>query len=248
MEHEVSGSGSVNVNDHGYDDSDRWSSSADPGGSRPLGLPMPVQIHPYSSRPTSPPIAGSSGSGFGLSFLTSAFRKSVSASSITSVGSKSTEPRSQLHHYPSLVSMGATSWTGSRTGTYYTAHSDVGVDEGGNRLSGPPGTAVGNGAVNTPIAKTKGTGSLSLSTSTVLNNSVDANTAPVPSLPLLPVSHTLPQPQGPNHSRPNDTNTTLRGSNARAHLRTPAAHRVRADPHLARAGGSTHGVIDLAER
>jgi hypothetical protein len=39
---------------------------------------------------------------------------------------------------------------------------------------------------------------------------------------------------------------------AKAHLRTPAAHRVRADPHpqlaITRAGRSTHGVIDLVEQ
>jgi len=152
--------------------------------------------------------------------------------------------------------MGATSGTGSRTETYYTALSDAGVEWGESGVSDLP-TVVGMGMVNASRPKTMGSRSRSPSlrdslsayaypgSSRLPNVIPGQNPQPPPAAPLppLPVIHAPPQNQTPDPSR---------DSRARAHISPPSAHRVRADPHpqppIARAGKSTHGVIGLARQ
>jgi hypothetical protein len=249
MEREGSGSSlSIDAYDQGYN-KDRWSSAADPGGSHPRRLPeshLQSHLQPYSSRPASPSSPG--GFGMGLSLLTSAFRKSLSVSSTITESSNSRNP---LHHYPSVASMGATSGT---TGTYYSAQSDSGADEDGRRLSGTLGTGVRMGMVessNPRIYEKRSQSPSRTSYSGIPNASGSHLPSPLPPVPPPPAVRALPQHQSPDSSnpRPPQPTTEPRG---RAHIRAALAHRVRADPHpqssLARAGRSTHGVIDLAER
>jgi len=151
--------------------------------------------------------------------------------------------------------LGATSGTGSRTGTYYTAPSDV---VGESQVDDAATTVVGMGMVNTLRPKKSGSRLQSPSSRNSLSayafgssNLLGQNPRPPPAdpLPPLPVMHTLPEDQSPD---PSFAKTTTRGPRARAHIRPSSALRVRADPHpqpsIARAGRSTHGIIDLGER
>lgn len=257
---------------------ERWSSAADPGGSHPRA--MVLNKHPNKDADTirkpdfppstPPPLAPSQGIGFGrgLSILTTAFRKSLSASSDATHGSGSssnntsqhTDNMNALHHYPSVASMGAsvTSGTGSGTGSFYTAMSDTGNDSqsaGGKRNSGM-------GVLGPSITRKKKGSQTSLSTypsipSLPSTSRPSRSNPPVPLVPPLPpIIISKPKSQAP---RTLDTISNLNmspgasksTSRAKAHLRTPAAHRVRADPHpqlpITRAGRSTHGVIDITE-
>jgi hypothetical protein len=256
MENEGSGSPLSNdMNDQGGN-RERWSSAADPGGShhRPRRLPLPPQPHPYAQRPSAP---SRNNSGFGLSVLTSAFRKSISASSLASAITTTEFGYSHgpLSNYPSLTSLGTT----SGTGTYFTAQSDA-SDASDNRLGGPPGTAIRLGTVNAS-RPTNGPQSLSrtsLSTGYPSNPSGSNSPPPVLLAPSRSASRPLPQIQSRSH---NSSNSNPRqppdpmmnqDPRVRAHMRSPLAHRIRADPHpqprMARKQQSTHGIIDIVER
>lgn len=243
MESEGSGSRQNNGNDNGHD-SDRWSIAADPGGSHPRRLPT-LNIQPY---PLSSSTPRSATGGFGFSLLTSAFRKSLSASSIITETSAN-ESHNQLQHYPSVASMGASSGTGSGTETYFTALSDTGTD-GGRKITpkGPPGTTVGMNMINTSRPKTTAPSPQPLSSrarsSTPNPPSTSPGVNPLPPPPSLVV--TGPPPQSPMPTHPNDPNIENQDQHAEAHIRFQSTQRV---PHvnssLAQARRSTHGVIDL---
>lgn len=269
MEFDGSSLWSLSANGNGKE---RWSSAADPGGSHPRSTVLdkePNKEVDTSRQPQPPPLtppyltpSHGLGIGRGLSLLTTAFRKSLSASSDATHGSGSslasqpTGNMNALHHYPSVASMGAsvTSGTGSGTGSFYTAMSDPGNDpsSAGNRNSGM-------GLLPPSIMKKKKGSQASLSTypsipSLPSTTRPSRPNPPVPAVPQLPPKVTSPPPRtldaisnlssGPSPK----SNSTPR---AKAHLRTPAAHRVRADPHpqpaITRAGRSTHGLIDGTE-
>jgi hypothetical protein len=270
MEFDGSTLKSSSANNNGKD---RWSSAADPGGSHPRPLVLDRFPNPHidsgadrklDSPPlTSSALASSQGFGRGLSLLTTAFRKSLSASSDATQGSGSSHTSQHtngnmntLHHYPSVASMGTSvaSGTGTGTGSFYTAMSDVGHDSQstGNRNSGL-------GLLTPNILRKKMASQNSLSTfpsipSLPSTSRPPRSNPPVPPVPPLPPTSKHPLPKmldtisNPNGTSGSKSSPTPR---AKAHLRTPAAHRVRADPHaqpaITRAGLSTHGIIDIAE-
>ena len=256
MENEGSGSSSNDANDQGSD-AERWSSVADPGGShgRPRRLPLPPQPHPYNQRPSAP---SRNNSGFGLSVLTSAFRKSISASSLASAITTTEFGYSHgaLSNYPSLTSMGTTSGTGS----YVTARSDARSDASDNRSGGPSGTTIRLGMVNAS-RPTNGPQPLSrTSLSTAYPSTPSGANSPPPVLPAhsRSASRLLPRIQTQSHNSSNSNPLlppdpmTNQDPRVRAHMRFPSAHRIRADPHqqppMARKQQSTYGIIDVVER
>ncbi|KZP28498.1 hypothetical protein FIBSPDRAFT_885743 [Athelia psychrophila] len=135
----------------------RWSSAADPGGSHLA----PAGAHPYNQTPPPSAVNATGGFNFGFGLLTSAFRKSLSASSLASdttnlhhtypthtnlLAANSTH--ATLQHFPSVDSLGAASGTASGTGssasvggTYYSAMS---MSEFGAGRGSGAGTGTGN--------------------------------------------------------------------------------------------------------
>lgn len=141
------GSGSPGTQNAARGGTERWSSVADPGSSRPRALSnnshtQPLHIQPFSYQPSatppshSPTTPASSGGLFGFGLLTSAFRKSVSASSLASDTTNlhhaypshialptANDTNASLQHFASADSLGATSATGSSGsggGTFYS--------------------------------------------------------------------------------------------------------------------------------
>lgn len=271
----------------------RWSSAADPGGSHP----RTTNNNPYSQ--TSPTATGS-GFSFGFGLLTSAFRKSLSASSIASdttnlhhaypthtnlLSANST--RATLQQYPSVDSLGGTSGTGSNSsggGTYYSAMSmsEFGTGRGhwigsGSRGSRrdmesiPPSLqprsrapSNRNSIATYPSIPSMPSFSMRSSVNTAVPPPLPAALTPGVVRPVsgegqtitgssssqIPFTSPLPTPETPLPPLPppsrQDSNTD---PSIKAHLRPHGARRVvGAQPGLARAGPSTHGVIDVVQR
>lgn len=252
---------------------DRWSMAADPGGSHP----RPTRSRSPQLQPAPDPVSrpSSSGSrenhtafGYGMSLLTSAFRKSLSASSIATQGSSST---SQGHNsdsgyggggagvggglsgYPSVASLGASS-----TGSFYTAVSDIGTSGQGGRKS----KKKGGSSMRTSLASYPSIPSLPSSTPAGRGRE---DIPPVPPLPPLPANLLSPGPSTvpasvpytgtkatttPN--LPPNSNPNSSPSKPKAHLRKVPDPHTRSDserdvPRLVRAGASAHGVVGLVE-
>ncbi|KAF7977965.1 hypothetical protein HWV62_2065 [Athelia sp. TMB] len=272
---------------------DRWSSAADPGGSHP----RPANTHPYQqSRPRSPE-GSTGGSGFGFGLLTSAFRKSLSASSIASDTTNlhhaypthtnlltANNTYASLQHFPSVDSLGASSGTGSSVsagGTFYSAMSMSEFGAGRGNGAGTGSRTTRRDPDNIPPSlqpRSRAPSSRnSLSTypsipslpSFSMRSSVGTAPPPVPSLPAgalaigprdaqtvtspsgaqVPIASHLPAPDIPLPPVPlprrQKSNTDPR---VKAHLRPAPARRTGAHPGIARAGPSTHGVIDVVQR
>ena len=231
---------------------DRWSVAADPGGSHPR--PTSPQFQPAPEPVPPSPSSGSRDNqttfGYGMSLLTSAFRKSLSASSMTTQGSSSTSHGHQsdpghggggtraggaLSGYPSIASLGESS-----TGSFYTAASDIGTSSrggaGGRKLKRKGGSSIRTSLASypsIPSLPSSGRGSKDL--------------PPIPPVPPLPAGMSSSGPLLSPNSNSNSSPSKLK-----AHLRKVPDPHTRSEserdvPRLVRAGVSAHGVVGLVE-